>query len=321
MSAVRSLAAGDHVVLEVEHRTRFDYSGPVALSQNELHMSPVDTGLQRVLEHQIDLSPNVPLSWHRDHFGNQVCHFNILELHESLEVVARSVVETTNAVSCGPESAPDPRPYHDRWSEFLCWSPGVPYLKEYEAVPLAGIDMGMDETEFGHALFELARYFYQTFRYDPDVTHVHSSPKELFRHGGGVCQDMAHAMIGVLRHAAIPARYVSGYIFEPKKDQVGEHLRGASATHAWVQVWHERYGWMGIDPTNDKLVDWQYVRTAVGRDYFDVQPLRGVFSAQDVQQHLEVSVHVQIRDILAEHATRSAGPAAQRAASGAAPGN
>lgn len=210
---MRALCEGDHVTLEVVHRTRFQYSSPVSLSQNELRMSPVDTGLQQVLEHSIQIQPAVDIFSHRDHFGNLVHHFNILEPHEALEIVARSVVQTTNAVSCGPESHPDPRRYDERLVEYLCWSPGVPPLEEYNSIPLGQkIDMAMDEIEFGHCLYELAHYFFHTFRYDPDVTHVHSSPKELFLHGGGVCQDMAHAMIGVLRNAGIPARYVSGYM-------------------------------------------------------------------------------------------------------------
>jgi transglutaminase-like putative cysteine protease len=289
-----SLRKGDHVTLEVTHRTRLGYSEPISLSQNELHMSPVDTGLQRVLQHEIRIEPKTSVRSHHDHFGNLVQHFNIIEPHDSLEIMASSVVETTNAIGCGPESAPDPRPYQDRWIEYLCWSPGVPALPEYGSIPLGReIDMGMDEDAFAQTLFEIARYFYRTFRYDPDVTHVHSSPKELFTHGGGVCQDMTHAMIGVLRQAGVPARYASGYIFEPGKGEIGERLRGASATHAWVQAWHEGHGWMGIDPTNDKLVDWQYVRTAVGRDYFDVQPLKGVFFGI-TEQTLEVSVQVRI---------------------------
>jgi len=293
---MRQLTEGEHVQLKVIHRTRFDYGTPVSMSHNELRMSPVETGLQRVISHSIEVSPHAKLKSHRDHFGNLVSHFNILEAHDYLEIVAQSVVETTNAVSCGPESAPDTRPYHERWTEFLCWSPGVPFLTEYDGVPQGReISMAMDDIEFGHALYELGRYFYRTFRYDPDVTHVHSSPQELFRHGGGVCQDMAHAMIGVLRNAGIPARYVSGYIFDPAKGEIGQHIRGSGATHAWVQVWHEGYGWMGIDPTNDKLVDWQYVRTAIGRDYFDVQPLRGIFRG-GADQRLEVSVHVSIAD-------------------------
>lgn len=291
---MHNLSEGEHIRLRVVHRTRFDYAEPVSMSYNELRMSPVETGLQRIVSHTLDVSPSTRLGTHRDHFGNTVTHFNIIEPHNYLEIVAESVVETTNSISCGPESSPDPRPYSERWTEYLCWSPGVPPLKEYESVPLGHeIDMAMDEIEFGHALYEMARYFYRTFRYDPEVTHVHSSPKELFEHGGGVCQDMAHAMTGVLRNAGIPARYVSGYIFDPAKGEVGQHIRGSGATHAWVQAWHEGYGWMGIDPTNDKLVDWQYVRTAIGRDYFDVQPLRGIFRGHP-DQNLEVSVHVSI---------------------------
>jgi len=294
MSNMKKLAEGEHVTLEVTHHTKFLYSEPVSLSQNELRMSPVDTGLQRVLQHEIQTFPRVPLDPHRDHFGNLVYHFNILEPHDSLEINTRSVVETTNAISCGPESLPDHRSYDQRWIEYLSWSPCVPSLPEYDSVPMGSkINMQMDEAEFAQSLYEMARYFFRTFRYDPEVTHVHSSPKELFKHGGGVCQDMAHAMIGVLRNAGIPARYASGYIFEPGKGDIGEHLRGSAATHAWVQAWHEGHGWMGIDPTNDKLVDWQYVRTAFGRDYFDVQPLRGVFSGV-AEQQLEVSVHVRI---------------------------
>ncbi|OIQ02752.1 MAG: transglutaminase family protein [Zetaproteobacteria bacterium CG06_land_8_20_14_3_00_59_53] len=291
---MKILAPGEHITLEVTHSTRFTYSEPVTMSLNELRMSPVNTGLQKVLQHEITVKPNVPTATHNDHFGNLVHHFNIIEPHDTLEIVAHSIVETTNAISCGPESKPDPRPYAQRWTEYLCWSPGVPNIPEYASVPMGeGISMDMQPDEFAAALFEMARYFHRTFRYDPDVTHVHSSPKELFNKGGGVCQDMAHAMIGVLRKAGVPSRYVSGYIFEPAKGELGEHLRGASATHAWVQAWHEGHGWVGIDPTNDKLVDWQYVRTAFGRDYFDVQPLKGLF-AGDVQQTLNVAVLVRI---------------------------
>ena len=101
-------------------------------------------------------------------------------------------------------------------------------------------------------------------------------------------------MLGVLRLASVPCRYVSGYIFDPASDGDGdgERVRGAAASHAWVQAWHPELGWIGIDPTNNKLVDWQYVRVAVGRDYSDVQPVRGVFLGS-AHQSLSVDVNVQ----------------------------
>jgi len=289
------LSEGEHVLLTVNHKTSITYSEPVSDSQTELRMTPIDTGLQRVLDYELKVTPKAKVVEHRDHFGNIVSHFNLLEPHEKLIIEANSTVETTNAISCGPESAPDPRPYQERWQEFLLWSPGVPELAEYGSVEVPNeLSMEMDDIEFGHHLYQLARYFFKTFRYDPDITHVHSSPKALFEHGGGVCQDMAHAMIGVLRLADIPSRYVSGYIFDPHQGELGEHLRGAAATHAWVQVWHEGYGWMGVDPTNEKLVDWQYVRTAIGRDYFDVPPNRGILRGTADQQ-VEVDVHIGLK--------------------------
>jgi transglutaminase-like putative cysteine protease len=124
------------------------------------------------------------------------------------------------------------------------------------------------------------------------VTDVNSSPKVLFEAGGGVCQDLAHAMLGVLRLAGVPCRYMSGYVYDPADSDEGDKVKGAQASHAWVEAWHPQLGWVGIDPTNDKLVDWQYIRIAAGRDYSDVQPLRGIFVGSR-EQELEVEVAVR----------------------------
>jgi transglutaminase-like putative cysteine protease len=285
------MRSGTQVRLKIRHVTRFDYEHPVTQAHSEIRQTPRDTALQKIISSDVKVHSKVPghLSWHQDHFDNRVHHFNLLVPHESVEVVAESVVETTNSPYLG-QPAPDPRPCLERWAEFVAWSPGVPKLDEYGQVPHR-VTMGMTPDAFLAALEALAGYFFDNFRYDPDATHVHSSPQALFEHGGGVCQDMAHAMIGVLRQADVPARYVSGYIFDPKSDEEGQHLRGALATHAWVQVWHPQMGWVGIDPTNNKVADWQYTLMAVGRDYFDVQPVRGVFMGGG-EQTLSVSVTV-----------------------------
>jgi len=286
---------GGHATLKVRHTTRFDYSAPVLLSHNVLRLTPMDSTLQTVKAMSLSIDPSCQPVPHRDYFGNVVHHFNLVAPHEFLEIVSESTVETVNAICTGPEDgSDDPRPFEQRFAEFLAWSKGVPELAEYATVPPAHeIRMEMGESEFEQSLVDVARFFYKNFRYDPDVTNVHSSPKALFEHGGGVCQDMAHALIGVLRLAGIPARYVSGYIYDPKKkDEEGEHVRGAAATHAWVQAWHGKFGWVGIDPTNDKLVDWQYVRTAYGRDYYDVLPVGGLFRGQ-AEQRLQVAVQVK----------------------------
>ena len=201
------------------------------------------------------------------------------------------MVETTDAVCCGPGEIPDPRHWQQRLAEYLHWSPAVPALEEYAQIE-HGVDMALGPDAFLDALRALGTTFQARFRYDPDATDVYSSPRVLFEAGGGVCQDLAHAMIGVLRLAGVPCRYVSGYVYDPVGEDEGDHVLGSAASHAWVQAWHPDLGWVGIDPTNDKLVDWQYVRVAAGRDYTDVQPLRGVFVGPH-EQRLDVEVSVR----------------------------
>ena len=283
--------ARDKALLMVSHVTRLSYAEPVVEAHSEIRKLPVDTGLQRVVTKSLEVSPTARVNEYVDYFGSHVHYFNLLEPHDFVEIRGSSVVETTDAICCGPKQEKDPRPWIEKLAEYVDWSPAVPMLPEYQDVPNR-VDSGLDGDDFIAALQQLGSTFKSMFRYDPGATDVSSSPEVLFTKGGGVCQDLAHAMIGVLRLAAVPCRYVSGYLYDPANDEEGDRLQGAEASHAWVQVWHHELGWVGIDPTNDKLVDWQYVRVAAGRDYGDVQPLRGVFLGAP-EQSLEVEVQVR----------------------------
>lgn len=283
--------AKDKALLLVEHTTRLKYAEPVVEAHSEVRKTPVDTGLQRVVTEKLEIEPAANLHSFFDYFGTHVQYFNLLEPHDALTIRANSVVETTDAVCCGPSLPPDGRSWQERLSEYVHWSPAVPYLPDYQDIKHS-VDTGLGKNAFLNSLKDIGATFQSHFRYDPDTTDVHSSPEVLFQTGGGVCQDLAHAMIGVLRHACVPCRYVSGYVYDPIGDDEGDRVQGAGASHAWVQVWHPELGWVGIDPTNDKLVDWQYVRVAVGRDYSDVQPLRGVFIGPQAQD-LDVEVNVK----------------------------
>ncbi len=94
------------------------------------------------------------------------------------------------------------------------------------------------------------------------------------------------------RTLGIPARYVSGYLFDPLHD----HLRGTQASHAWFEVFvRGRGGWYGLDPTNNKVVDENYVTVAIGRDYQDVAPVEGAFFGGGAHRKMEVSVALRER--------------------------
>jgi transglutaminase-like putative cysteine protease len=146
------------------------------------------------------------------------------------------------------------------------------------------------------------------FIYDSKATDVSTPPAEAFAARRGVCQDFAHIMICGLRGLGLPARYVSGYIRTippPGKPR----LEGADATHAWVALWcGAEQGWIGLDPTNDLVVQGDHIVLASGRDYSDVAPIDGIILAPG-KQTLKVEVDVVPETelaLLADNAVRPA---------------
>jgi transglutaminase-like putative cysteine protease len=109
--------------------------------------------------------------------------------------------------------------------------------------------------------------------YEPGSTGVRTSAQEAWSLRKGVCQDIAHLSVGMLRSVGIPARYVSGYLYPKADAEVGQAVAGQS--HAWIEWWAGE--WTAFDPTNGSLAGPRHVLVARGRDYADVTPLKGVY--------------------------------------------
>ena len=129
-------------------------------------------------------------------------------------------------------------------------------------------------------------YVYDQFKYIKGVTSVETTLDEIWNLQAGVCQDFAHILLALLRQIGIPARYVSGYICSNKDD-----VRGEGATHAWIEAYIPLNGWIGFDPTNNTLVTDQHVRLAVGRNFSDCSPVKGIYKGSP-DHILEVGVSV-----------------------------
>jgi transglutaminase-like putative cysteine protease len=127
----------------------------------------------------------------------------------------------------------------------------------------------------------------QRFAYSPTATAVDSPIDEAIRLKSGVCQDFAHIAIALLRRLKIPARYVSGYLFHDGSDRD----TAPNASHAWVEAFMPDLGWIGIDPTNDRIAGDHHIRVAIGRDYADVPPTKGVYKGE-AESELAVAVTV-----------------------------
>jgi transglutaminase-like putative cysteine protease len=127
----------------------------------------------------------------------------------------------------------------------------------------------------------------------PNSTKVDSPIAEALQARQGVCQDFAHIMIALVRRLNIPCRYVSGYMFHRDDTENDRSLEGAS--HAWVEALVPRLGWVAFDPTNNLVGADRHIRVAIGRDYADVPPTRGVYKGE-AQSELSVAVTVSPAD-------------------------
>ena len=303
---IRSWADATVVTLDVTHETSYAYGARVDLAQHLAHLRPRQVPGQRVIEAQLDIEP-MPQHWTRstDVFGNARDAFALYAPHDELRVVARSRVVLDGARS--PARDPLDDVATQSWeriahacqyragssfiaaSEFMFPSPFVPRLaalRDYAAASLS------PDRPLLTAAAELMNRLHEDFTYDGEATEIHTPLAQVFKERRGVCQDFAQLMIGALRAFDLPARYVSGYLLtQPPAGQ--PRLLGADASHAWVSVWCPPVGWVDFDPTNAVLPgDTQtHVTLALGRDYGDVMPLRGVIRGGG-EHELKVAVSV-----------------------------
>jgi len=283
--------------LQVLHRTHFKYGQPVRDSFNEARLQPTEDHRQLPQSFLLKVLPSTRLSHYRDFYQNYVHRFELGEAHPDLTVTATSVVTTRNGLALAndaptaPISALASTATDSRCYDFLQSSQHVE--TSAEAWRLA-LDLAGDETDTWQLAQRLMHAIFRDFQYQPDSTHIHTTTQEILRNRQGVCQDFAHVMLSLCRSTKIPARYVSGYLYNGPADS----LKGAQASHAWVEVYVPAHGWIGLDPTNGQQVDGRYVKIGVGRDYGDVTPLKGTYRGT-TERKMSVNVLVTMLD---EHA-------------------
>jgi transglutaminase-like putative cysteine protease len=292
----------------------------VSLCHSIAHLKPRETPHQRCLKSQVRVSPWPSVSReHRDIFGNRVNYYSVQQAHGALEVSAVSEVEVIappvpDAAASLPWEQVRERLQGARDTEsldarmFVLPSPAIPAQK-------AALDFALGSFTPGRPVLEAARELmariYADFDYDPAATSVATPLATVLAQRRGVCQDFAHVGIACLRALGLAARYVSGYL-ETLPPPGQPKLRGADASHAWYALYlppspttgpgageaanaaadtSPPGNWIDYDPTNDCLLGEQHITTAVGRDYGDVTPVRGVFYGGGEHQ-LSVAVDV-----------------------------
>ena len=263
----------------IAHTTRYEYDAPL-LGEcfMEARLRPLTVPSEQVCrEYKITTEPPVAVfGYDQLHQMGLVNHFVLRgDPHQFLAIHAESTVETLrdNPFEDLDLLAEDwpmlaDGALHEQLAEFLAPTPLVPLYGSWSGPePLPGV------LAYAQALSD---QIYTQFEYVPGSTDISTPLAEFVAGRRGVCQDYAHLMLAAARSRGVPARYVSGYIYAG----VGEGANGAGATHAWVELYlpHAR-AWRGFDPTNNVLVADRHIKVAVGRDYADVPPTKGIVRA------------------------------------------
>ena len=284
----------EKTLYSIKHVTEFNYSQLVKESLMEVRLHPIQDEFQQVHSFNLFTKPEATINSYKDNFGNIVHHFNMPGAVNKIRVVSQSQVEILKSS----------KPLLDNLS--ITWEVfDSEVSNESESV----WDM-LQESKFARStprlnqmmlecdikrlstvtdtVLDIYSKVFEYFEYKPNSTNVYSEIDEVLEMRKGVCQDYSHVMIAILRELKIPARYVSGYLYQ----QVEEHdqsLDGAS--HAWVEVFFPTIGWIGFDPTNNKLAEFRHIRLAVGSDYNSVPPTKGIYKGEG-DSELLVSVSV-----------------------------
>jgi len=278
----------------IRHFTRYRYSHLVWQSMMEVRMHPRSEGNQRCFVFQLSVNPRARIFGYTDSYGNLVHHFDLPSRHGQLTIISDALVNIE-----GKPPVPDSME-HESWTvlEDLVekndyWDMLMPsrFARSSPELEALAKEIGASERK-GRSplafLLDTCAGVNRSFAYVKKSTTVNSPIEHAIESRQGVCQDFAHIMIALVRNARIPCRYVSGYLYHSSEDS---HSSADGATHAWVEALLPGVGWLGFDPTTNRLADDKHIRTAIGRDYADVPPTMGVMKGK-AETQLQVRVRV-----------------------------
>lgn len=263
--------------LMISHTTTYSYDRPVDYALLQLRLTPRNGPGQTVLSWQSQVSGATQQVAYQDHFRNDV---ELVQMHEggqTVTITSQGEVETENLNGVIGMVSKVPLWIYRSPTRATTAGPTVRKIAAQAREALAGNALA--------GVHELSSLVAEAVAYTKGETHVATTAEEAALAGKGVCQDQAHVLIAAARHLGLPARYVSGYLLLEGQTQ-------QEAGHGWAEVHIDGLGWVGFDVSNAICPDDRYVRVAIGRDYGEAAPVRGLRQG-DATEELCVSLQVQ----------------------------
>jgi transglutaminase-like putative cysteine protease len=268
----------------IKLRIRYDYESSVAHARHLICVLPRSMpGMQTIKQSQITITPRPDETLDRhDHFGNSVTEVGYRTRHNGISLLMEAEVDrvrpvypiqSTRLADLPQALAQSHAVLSDAPLNFVASSPRIELDDEISEFARAAIPAGPETHD---AVLAVGQAIHEHMTFDAKATEVDTPASVAFTHRRGVCQDFSHIMISALRSLGIPCGYVSGYLRTiPPKGM--PRLEGADAMHAWVRAWcGPEAGWIEYDPTNETVVGEDHIVCAIGRDYSDISPIKGV---------------------------------------------
>lgn len=277
----------------ITHVTSYLYQEPINDSANQIMLYPIEDEYQQVIGQNLKITDGPLVETYKDYYENTVGSFTNPGIHSALIIDSEITVITHNRVLPA-----DTAPQNEQWHFLQQLRYKLPYidflqLQHFRCFPEVSQITGKEKSN-GQTPLQLAKalsnFIFENFEYKAGVTTVETTLDEVWGLKSGVCQDFAHLLLEMLKQVGIPSRYISGYICPNKNG-----MRGEGATHAWVEAYIPFYGWLGLDPTNNVVVEDKHVRLAVGRNFSDCSPVKGTYKGNS-RHNLEVKVTVGYED-------------------------
>jgi transglutaminase-like putative cysteine protease len=269
-------------ILNVRHTTVYHYSRPVALGDHRLMLRPRDSHELRLIRTSLILSPPASVRWIYDVFGNSIAIASFAESAAELRIESRLTLETYTIEQPRCDIAAEAASYPFIYSADDRLDLGQ-MLERYYPDPRDRLDswargfVRSNPTDTLALLADLNAGVKASISYQGRETEGTQSPIETLDRGSGSCRDLTVLLIEAARCLGFGARIVTGYLYNPAADSAGIAAIGASATHAWADIYLPGAGWVAYDPTNGTINGANLIRVANTRDISQAVPVAGSF--------------------------------------------
>lgn len=266
--------------LKITHHSKYSYHKPIFPEPQHLYFHPLKRSYYKEINFNLTVEPSPTGNAERidvESNAYQQCWFNELTDHLTIDVTMQLEITTLNQFDFLVEK--DSKTDYSKTLQLYLEDRIV--LNKRISDWLTKIDDSDPVLFVGTLCSEIKKKWTHTTSYISELL----DPNACFDANAASCRDSAWMMIQMLRSKNYPARFVSGYSYNP--EIVGHEL------HAWVEVWITGAGWIGLDPSSGLFITEFYIPLAVSYHPVNTLPVQGSYRGAG-ESKLDTSVDISI---------------------------